>query len=141
MNKMSLPLVLKISESFLQSIAQIILSATILAVIIFCSFLGLSACCVPSFVRADFLILDAVKPGEAIFIDINGKLHAQLCCENTGYSPCIFEFVYFARPDTILDGISVYSARMKMGHSLGKKISSEWANHDIDVVMPIPDTS
>ena len=90
---------------------------------------------------AGYTLIRDVKPGEAIFIDINGKLHAQLCCENTGYSPCIFEFVYFARPDTILDGISVYSARMKMGQSLGKKISSEWANHDIDVVMPIPDTS
>jgi amidophosphoribosyltransferase len=64
-----------------------------------------------------------------------------LCTKDTGHSPCIFEFVYFARPDTIIDGISVYSARMKMGKSLAKKITNEWKDHDIDVVMPIPDTS
>lgn len=82
-----------------------------------------------------------IKPGEAIFIDSKGNLHTRLCSEKTGYTPCIFEYVYFARPDTILDGISVYRTRMKMGQNLAKKIKKEWKNQDIDVVMPIPDTS
>ena len=82
-----------------------------------------------------------IKPGEAIFIDLKGNLHTRLCSEKTGYTPCIFEYVYFARPDTILDGISVYRTRMKMGQNLAKKIKKEWKNQDIDVVMPIPDTS
>ena len=82
-----------------------------------------------------------IRPGEAIFVDINGEVHSRLCSKETGYTPCIFEYVYFARPDSIIDNISVYSARMKMGQSLANKIVSEWKNHDIDVVMPIPDTS
>ena len=90
---------------------------------------------------AGFKLERDIKPGEAIFIDINGEIHTRLCTKDTGHSPCIFEFVYFARPDTIIDGISVYSARMKMGKSLAKKITNEWKDHDIDVVMPIPDTS
>ena len=90
---------------------------------------------------AGFKLVRDIKPGEAIFIDINGEIHTRLCQKETGHSPCIFEFVYFARPDTIIDGISVYSARMKMGKALAKKITKEWKDHDIDVVMPIPDTS
>ena len=82
-----------------------------------------------------------IKPGEAIYIDIKGNIHSRLCSQETGHTPCIFEFVYFARPDTILDGISVYSARMKMGQTLANKLLSGWPDHDIDVVMPIPDTS
>ena len=88
-----------------------------------------------------FKLVRDVRPGEAIFVDIKGNLHAQLCSEKTGYTPCIFEYVYFARPDTILDGISVYRARMKMGQNLAKKIKKEWPNYDIDVIIPIPDTS
>ncbi|MEC9206180.1 MAG: amidophosphoribosyltransferase [Pseudomonadota bacterium] len=82
-----------------------------------------------------------VKPGEAIFIDLNGKLHTRMCSDKTGHTPCIFEYVYFARPDTILDGISVYRSRMRMGQNLAKRIKKEWKNHDIDTVIPIPDTS
>ena len=88
-----------------------------------------------------YKLVRAIKPGEAIFIDLKGNLHTRLCSEKTGYTPCIFEYVYFARPDTILDGISVYRTRMKMGQNLAKKIKKEWKNQDIDVVMPIPDTS
>ena len=90
---------------------------------------------------AGFKLERDIKPGEAIFVDIEGNIHSRLCSEETGYSPCIFEFVYFARPDTIIDGISVYSARMKMGQKLAGKILRTWKNPDIDVVMPIPDTS
>jgi amidophosphoribosyltransferase len=86
------------------------------------------------------LIAD-VQPGEAIFIDKEGQLHSQQCAENTVKTPCIFEYVYFARPDSIIDGISVYKARLRMGDVLGDKILRERPNHDIDVVIPIPDTS
>ncbi len=90
---------------------------------------------------AGFKLERDIKPGETIFVDINGKVHSRLCTDKTGHAPCIFEFVYFARPDTIIDGISVYAARMKMGQNLADKIIKNWHDHDIDVVMPIPDTS
>ena len=86
-------------------------------------------------------LVSDILPGEAIFIDMDGNIHKRICAETTNYTPCIFEYVYFARPDTIIDGISVYSARMKMGESLADKILQEWNDHDIDVVIPIPDTS
>lgn len=83
-----------------------------------------------------------IEPGEAIFIDADGVLHTQQCAINPVYRPCIFEYVYFARPDATLDGISVYKARLKMGEKLAYKILREWGEqHDIDVVIPIPDTS
>ena len=88
-----------------------------------------------------YKLIRDVKPGEAVFIDTEGNVHTRLCSDKTGYTPCIFEYVYFARPDTILDGISVYRARMRMGQNLAKKIKKEWKNHNIDVVIPIPDTS
>ena len=88
-----------------------------------------------------YKLIRDVKPGEAVFIDIEGNVHTRLCSDKTGYTPCIFEYVYFARPDTILDGISVYRARMRMGQNLAKKIKKEWKTHNIDVVIPIPDTS
>ena len=81
-----------------------------------------------------------VKAGEAIFIDMQGNCHARICHEQ-GLSPCIFEYVYFARPDSIMDGISVYETRLKMGEKLAQKILRLQPNHDIDVVIPIPDTS
>ena len=90
---------------------------------------------------AGFTLSRDVLPGEAIYVDMNGKIHTRLCSDKTSYSPCIFEYVYFARPDTIIDGISVYSARMKMGKKLATKIKKQWESHDIDVVIPIPDTS
>ena len=88
-----------------------------------------------------YKLIRDVQPGEAVFIDTKGNVHTRLCSDKTGYTPCIFEYVYFARPDTILDGISVYRARMRMGQSLAKKIKEEWKDHNIDVVIPIPDTS
>lgn len=88
-----------------------------------------------------FQLIRDVEPGEAVVIDRDGNLHTRQCAEKPVYSPCIFEYVYFARPDSIIDDISVYKARMRMGDKLAEKIQREWSNHDIDVVMPIPDTS
>ncbi len=82
-----------------------------------------------------------VRAGEALFIDMDGNLHAQQCAQNPVQSPCIFEHVYMARPDSIIDGISVYKARLRMGEKLAYKLLREWPDHDIDVVIPIPDTS
>jgi amidophosphoribosyltransferase len=82
-----------------------------------------------------------VAPGEAVFIDMAGHFYARQCAEAPLYSPCIFEYVYFARPDSIIDGISVYKARLRMGEKLAKKIERVFPDHDIDVVIPIPDTS
>ena len=88
-----------------------------------------------------FKITRDVKPGEAIVIDRKGNVHSQQCSDNSILSPCIFEFVYFARPDSIIDKISVYKSRLRMGERLAIKIKSEWQYEEIDVVMPIPDTS
>lgn len=82
-----------------------------------------------------------VAPGEAVYIDIDGGLHTQLCTEPGVYTPCIFEHVYFARPDSIMDGISVYKSRLRMGERLADKIERIRPAHDIDVIIPIPDTS
>ncbi len=89
----------------------------------------------------DFDLVRDIEPGEAIFIDVDGNLHTQQCAENPKLTPCIFEHVYFARPDSIIDKISVYKARLKMGARLAEKILRERPDHDIDVVIPIPDTS
>jgi amidophosphoribosyltransferase len=88
-----------------------------------------------------FQFLRDVIPGEAIFIDIDGKLYNQQCAENPVLNPCAFEFVYLARPDSIIDGASVYATRLKMGEYLAEKIKREYSAGDIDVVMPIPDSS
>jgi amidophosphoribosyltransferase len=82
-----------------------------------------------------------IAPGEAVFIDMDGNFYSRQCAQNPMLSPCIFEFVYFARPDSIIDGISVYKARLRMGDYLANKILREFQQHDIDVVIPIPDTS
>lgn len=82
-----------------------------------------------------------VAPGEAIFFSENGQIHSQQCAENPIYSPCVFEFVYFARPDSTIDKMSVYASRVEMGTKLGEKIAKEWDDIDIDVVIPIPETS
>ncbi|MHA5055896.1 amidophosphoribosyltransferase [Acinetobacter schindleri] len=83
-----------------------------------------------------------IEPGEAVFIDSEGNFFTKQCAAKPEYRPCIFEYVYFARPDAIIDGISVYKARLKMGEKLAYKILREWGDeHDIDVVIPIPDTS
>ncbi|MHB8255449.1 MAG: amidophosphoribosyltransferase, partial [Acidiferrobacter sp.] len=82
-----------------------------------------------------------VQAGEALFIDMSGNLYAKQCADNPRHSPCIFEHVYMARPDSIIDGISVYKARLRMGERLARKLLREWPDHDIDVIIPIPDTS
>ena len=82
-----------------------------------------------------------VAPGEAIFIDYDGNFYGRQCAANPQHNPCIFEFVYLARPDSVIDGISVYETRMRMGASLAGKIKREYRDLDIDVVIPIPDSS
>lgn len=88
-----------------------------------------------------FELIRDIAPGEAVFVEESGKLHTRQCAENTDHCPCIFEYVYFARPDSIIDNISVYKARLRMGEKLAEKILREWPDNDIDVVIPIPDTS
>ncbi|EOV0102438.1 amidophosphoribosyltransferase [Vibrio vulnificus] len=82
-----------------------------------------------------------VAPGEAIYATFDGELFTKQCADNPKLNPCIFEFVYFARPDSFIDKISVYSARVEMGKKLGERIKEEYADLDIDVVIPIPETS
>jgi amidophosphoribosyltransferase len=82
-----------------------------------------------------------IAPGECIVLTEDGQIFTQQCAENTELTPCIFEHVYFARPDSIIDGIAVYKARLRMGEKLADKILKEHPDHDIDVVIPIPDTS
>ncbi|MBN7818967.1 amidophosphoribosyltransferase [Bowmanella yangjiangensis] len=88
-----------------------------------------------------FTFIRDVAPGEAIYVTEDGQLFTQQCADHPSHSPCIFEFVYFARPDSFIDGISVYASRVNMGRKLGQKIAREWADLDIDVVIPIPETS
>jgi len=88
-----------------------------------------------------FDVLRDVNPGETVFIENAGVLHSREFEGETHHTPCIFEFVYFARPDTIMDNLSVYKARLRMGEQLAGQIIREWPDHDIDVVIPIPDTS
>ncbi len=82
-----------------------------------------------------------VAPGEGVVITARGELHARQCAEPEAHAPCIFEYVYFARPDSMIEEISVHKARMRMGVTLGEKILRLRPDHDIDVVIPIPDTS
>ncbi|EAS65301.1 amidophosphoribosyltransferase [Photobacterium angustum] len=100
-------------------------------------------------VASESVALDAVgfdfvrdiAPGEAVYITFDGQLFTQQCADNPQLNPCVFEFVYFARPDSFIDKVSVYGARLAMGTKLGEKIKREWADIDIDVVIPIPETS
>jgi amidophosphoribosyltransferase len=82
-----------------------------------------------------------VAPGEAIFIDLQGQVHAQQCADHPVLNPCIFEYVYLARPDSVMDGISVYQARLNLGETLAKRVVSTVPPSDIDVVIPIPESS
>jgi amidophosphoribosyltransferase len=88
-----------------------------------------------------FKLVRDLLPGEAIFINNEGRVWTRPCSAHTNHAHCIFEYVYFARPDSVIDGVSVHRARMHMGEKLAKKILREWPDHDIDVVIPIPDTS
>jgi amidophosphoribosyltransferase len=91
--------------------------------------------------QAGYELLRDVGPGEAVYVDEHGRLHSHQCAEAARHTPCIFEYVYFARPDSIIDNISVYKARLRMGELLAEKIKRQRPEHDIDVVIPIPDTS
>ncbi len=88
-----------------------------------------------------FRLVRDVAPGEAVFIDLDGNFHARQCAPDPRLVPCVFEYVYFARPDSILDGASVYAARLRMGEHLAERLAHELWRGDVDVVMPIPDTS
>ncbi|MDP2030073.1 MAG: amidophosphoribosyltransferase [Thiobacillus sp.] len=88
-----------------------------------------------------FRLLRDVAPGEAVFIDFQRQMHSRQCSDKAVLNPCIFEYVYLARPDSVIDGVSVYSTRLAMGVSLAEKIQREYAHLKIDVVIPIPDTS
>ena len=88
-----------------------------------------------------FTLLRDVEPGEAVFIDLEGNFYSKICSKPVKRTPCIFEYVYLARPDSVIDNISVYQTRLNMGRSLAKKIKTEWSDLNIDVVIPIPDTS
>lgn len=89
----------------------------------------------------DFTIIDDVRPGEAIFVEQNGTIHRRDCAIKSQLSPCLFEYVYFARPDSIIDKILVYKLRMSIGKRLAEKIKRDWPHEEIDVVIPIPETS
>ncbi len=86
-------------------------------------------------------LLRDVAPGEAIFIDLEGRVHAKQCAEHPTLNPCMFEFVYLARPDSVMDGISVYQARLNMGETLAQRLISTMPPSEIDVVIPIPESS
>ena len=82
-----------------------------------------------------------IAPGEAVLVDMAGQVHAQQCADNASLHPCIFEFVYLARPDSVLDGISVYQARLNLGETLAKRVVSTVPPNEIDVIIPIPESS
>jgi amidophosphoribosyltransferase len=85
-----------------------------------------------------FQMVRDIEPGEAIFVDLNHQLHARQCAQQAMYAPCIFEYVYLARPDTVIDGVSVYEARLAMGELLAEKVKRIIPVDEIDVVIPIP---
>jgi amidophosphoribosyltransferase len=80
-------------------------------------------------------------PGEAVFVDLECNVYSEICAAHTSLTPCIFEYIYFARPDSIMDGISVYAARLNMGEKLANKFMKKFPDQEVDVVIPIPDTS
>ncbi len=82
-----------------------------------------------------------IQPGEAVFVDLQGQVHAQQCADHPVLNPCIFEFVYLARPDSVMDDISVYQARLNLGETLAKRVISTVPPNEIDVVIPIPESS
>ena len=88
-----------------------------------------------------YKLMRDVEPGEAVYIDDEGNFYSQMCAQLTSHNPCLFEYVYLARPDSVIDGVSVYETRLRMGESLAEKILRDWPNLQIDVVIPIPDTS
>ncbi len=88
-----------------------------------------------------FEMVRDIEPGEAVFVDLNHQFHSLQCAQQPTYAPCIFEYVYLARPDSVIDGVSVYEARLAMGESLAEKVRKTIPVDEIDVVIPIPDSS
>ena len=88
-----------------------------------------------------FNLVNDIAPGEAVFISHDGEVTRQQCAKKSQLSPCLFEFVYLSRPDSVMSKILVYKVRLKLGEYLAEKLLREWPNHDIDVVMPVPETS
>ncbi|OUW03231.1 MAG: amidophosphoribosyltransferase [Betaproteobacteria bacterium TMED156] len=88
-----------------------------------------------------FDLVRDVKPGECVVITKNGQIKTKICANQTSINPCVFEFVYFARPDSLIDGVSVYDARLKMGQALSEKVKDFCSKGNIDVVIPVPDSS
>jgi len=88
-----------------------------------------------------YQVLRDVEPGEAVLVDARGEFYSRKCAQSVRFTPCIFEFVYFARPDSVMDGTSIYESRLRMGEFLAEKIKREFGHLQIDVVVPIPDTS
>jgi len=88
-----------------------------------------------------YQLIRDVAPGEAVFVSLDGQIYTQQCTASPSITPCIFEYVYLARPDSIIDNVSVYKARLRMGDKLADKLRRTRPDHDIDVVIPIPDTS
>jgi len=88
-----------------------------------------------------FAFVRDIEPGEAVFVDLDGRMVSRQCADNPQLVPCIFEYVYFARPDSLINGVSVYDARLRMGEYLADKVARNMRLGDIDVVMPIPDSS
>ncbi len=95
----------------------------------------------PALSALEFDIEGDLKPGEAVFITLEGEIHRKVCHSKPSRNPCIFEYVYLARPDAVIDGISVMRSRLRMGQKLGKKILKTYPDHDIDAVIPIPESS
>jgi len=89
----------------------------------------------------EFEVVGDLAPGEAVLITLDGQLHRQVSPLAKAHTPCLFEYVYFARPDSLIDDLSVYKSRLRMGEALAKTILEEWPDHDIDAVIPVPDTS
>jgi amidophosphoribosyltransferase len=88
-----------------------------------------------------FELIGDLAPGECVLVTLDGEIHRRLSAEARIHTPCIFEYVYFARPDSMIDDLSIYKVRLRMGEALAGKILREWPDHDIDVVIPVPDTS
>ncbi|MFP4336184.1 MAG: amidophosphoribosyltransferase [Wenzhouxiangella sp.] len=89
----------------------------------------------------DFEMISDLAPGESALITLDGELHRHVSDQARAHTPCLFEYVYFARPDSMIDDLSIYKARLRMGEALAEKILREWPDHDIDAVIPVPDTS
>jgi len=89
----------------------------------------------------EYELIRDVAPGEAVFVDMSGKVSACVCAKGQPHTPCIFEYVYLARPDSVVEGIAVHRTRLRMGEMLARRLLTVWPDHDIDVIIPVPDTS